>query len=295
MSETKQDFKSGFVAIIGKPNAGKSTLLNQFLGEKLAIVTRKAQTTRHRIMGILTEDHYQIVFSDTPGILDAKYKMHERMLEEIKNVRKDTDVLLFVMDVNDELEENLELLKEYKTKKPVIFILNKVDTVHKKDLQELSKQIEEAVTPNSIISISAQEGIRTDKLIEEVVNLLPEHPPYFDEENMSDRPVRFFVEEIIREKIFKLLSKEIPYHTAVHIRSYKDKETLTKIEADIIVTRETQKIIMIGKGGSMIRKISEQSRADIEEFIQRKVFMELRVKVRKDWRDSDVFLKEYGY
>jgi GTP-binding protein Era len=289
------EFKSGFVAIIGKPNAGKSTLLNQFLGEKLAIVTRKAQTTRHRIMGILTEDNYQIVFSDTPGILDAKYKMHERMLEEIKNVRKDTDVLLFVMDVNDDIEENIELLKEYKTNKPVIFILNKVDTVHKKDLQELSKQITENIAPQGIISISAQEGIRTDKLIEEIVDLLPEHPPYYDEENMSDRPVRFFVEEIIREKIFKFLSKEIPYHSAVHIRSYKDKKTLTKIEADIIVNRETQKIIMIGKGGSMIRKISEQSRADIEAFIGRKVFMELRVKVRKDWRDSDIFLKEYGY
>ncbi len=289
------EFKSGFVAIIGKPNAGKSTLLNQFLGEKLAIVTRKAQTTRHRIMGILTEDNYQIVFSDTPGILDAKYKMHERMLEEIKNVRKDTDVLLFVMDVNDDLEENLELLKEYKTNKPVIFILNKVDTIHKKDLQELGEQITAAANPQRIISISAQEGIRTDQLIEHIVDLLPVHPPYFNEDNMSDRPVRFFVEEIIREKIFKLLSKEIPYHTAVHIRSYKDKETLTKIEADIVVTRETQKIIMIGKGGGMIRKISEQSRADIEEFIQRKVFMELRVKVRKDWRDSDIFLKEYGY
>jgi GTP-binding protein Era len=290
-----KEFKSGFVAIIGKPNAGKSTLLNRFLGEKLAIVTRKAQTTRHRIMGILTEDHYQIVFSDTPGILDAKYKMHERMLEEIKNVRKDTDVLLFVMDVNDDLDENLALLQEYKTNKPVIFILNKVDTVHKKDLVELSKQIEDSVSPKSIVSISAQEGIRTNQLIDQIVEVLPINPPYYDEENLSDRPVRFFVEEIIREKIFKLLSKEIPYHTAVHIRSYKDKETLTKIEADIIVTRETQKIIMIGKGGSMIRKISEQSRADIEEFIQRKVFMELRVKVRKDWRDSDIFLKEYGY
>ena len=289
------EFKSGFVAIIGKPNAGKSTLLNRFLGEKLAIVTRKAQTTRHRILGILTEDTYQIVFSDTPGILEAKYKMHERMLEEIKNVRKDTDVLLFVMDVHDDLEENINLLKEYKTDKPVIFILNKIDTIHKKDLTELSKEIEREIKPQSILSISAEEGIRTDQLIEEIVAVLPENPPYFDEENMSDRPVRFFVEEIIREKIFKLLDKEIPYHSAVHIRDYKDKKTLTKIEADIIVTRETQKIIMIGKGGSMIRKISEQSRADIESFIQRKVFLELRIKVRKDWRDSDIFLKEYGY
>lgn len=283
------------MAIIGKPNAGKSTLLNKLLGEKLAIVTHKAQTTRHRILGILTEDNYQIVFSDTPGILEAKYKMQERMLEEIKNVRKDTDVLLFVMDVKDELEENLNLLKEYKTSKPVIFILNKIDKVHNKDLTELAKEIKAEVNPKAILSISAEEGIRTDKLIDEIVAVLPENPAYFDEENMSDRPVRFFVEEIIREKIFQLLDKEIPYHSAVHIRSYKDKETLTKIEADIIVTRETQKIIMIGKGGNMIRQISEQSRADIEKFIQRKVFMELRVKVRKDWRDSDIFLKEYGY
>ncbi len=295
MSESKTPYKSGYVAIIGKPNAGKSSLLNRLLGEKLAIVTPKAQTTRHRIMGILSADDYQIIFSDTPGILETKYKMHERMLEEIKNVRKDTDVLLFMMDANDDLDENIALFNEYRIKKPVVFIINKIEKAQPDSINHLIEQIDSAIKPDKILCMAVQEGIGTSTLIDEIVNLLPENPPYFDPEDISDRPVRFFVEELIREKVFQFLDKEIPYHTAVLIRDYQDKKSLTKIMADIIVSRETQKKIVIGKGGAMIKRISEQSRADIEKFIQRKVFLELRVKVRPDWRDNDLYLKEYGY
>lgn len=289
------EYKSGFVGIIGKPNAGKSTLLNALLGEKLAITSPKVQTTRHKIIGILSDDTSQMVFADTPGILEAKYKMQERMLEEIKAVRKDTDVLLFVMDAKDSLNENIELLLEYRTKKPVIFILNKIDKLGSEDLDEMKREIEGRIKPQAVIYMSALEGLNIEGLKEEIKMSLPVHPPYYDTENLSDRPVRFFVEEMIREKIFKYLDKEIPYHSTVHLRDYTKKKTLTKIVADIVVTRETQKHIMVGKGGSMIHKISTEARSDIEDFIQDKVFLELFVKVRKDWRDNDLFLKEYGY
>ncbi len=289
------EYKSGFVGIIGKPNAGKSTLLNALLGEKLAITSPKVQTTRHKIIGILSDDTSQMVFADTPGILEAKYKMQERMLEEIKAVRKDTDVLLFVMDAKDSLNENIELLLEYRTQKPVIFILNKIDKLGSEDLDEMKREIEGRIKPQAVIYMSALEGLNIEGLKEEIKMSLPVHPPYYDTENLSDRPVRFFVEEMIREKIFKYLDKEIPYHSTVHLRDYTKKKTLTKIVADIVVTRETQKHIMVGKGGSMIHKISTEARSDIEDFIQDKVFLELFVKVRKDWRDNDLFLKEYGY
>jgi GTPase len=293
--EAVSEYKSGFIAIIGKPNAGKSTLLNALLGEKLAITSPKVQTTRHKIIGILSDDNSQMVFADTPGILEAKYKMQERMLEEIKAVRKDTDVLLFVMDAADNLNENIELLLEYRTKKPVIFILNKIDKLGNEDLDAMKGEIEGRIKPQAVIYMCALEGLNIEGLKEEIKSSLPVHPPYYDPENLSDRPVRFFVEEMIREKIFKHLDKEIPYHSTVHLRDYTKKKTLTKIVADIVVTRETQKHIMVGKGGSMIRKINEEARADIEAFIQDKVFLELFVKVRKDWRDNDLFLKEYGY
>lgn len=290
-----EGYKSGFVAIIGKPNAGKSTLLNALLGEKLAIVSPKVQTTRHRIMGILTEETYQIIFSDTPGILEAKYKMQERMLEEIKNVRKDTDVILFLMDATDDLDENLTLLEEFKSNKPLLFVLNKMENSSQEDILNLVHEIQEKINPKAIIPISALEKHNLHTLLSTIVTHLPDNPPYYDEEHISDRPVRFFVEELIREKIFELIDKEIPYHSTVYIREYKEKKTLTKIVADIVVTRESQKGILIGKNGKMIQQIAELSRADIEKFIERKVFLELHIKVRKDWRNNDIFLREYGY
>ncbi|HMT34489.1 MAG TPA: GTPase Era [Chitinophagaceae bacterium] len=289
------DFKSGFVGIFGKPNAGKSTLLNGILNEKLAIVSPKAQTTRNRILGILTEKNYQIVFSDTPGILKSNYKLHERMLKEIDQVKQGTDVILFIMDVKDSIEENIDLVKQFSSKHPILMIINKIDQGN----QDKIKQIKEACLKidkiKSVVEISALNKTNIDTLLHEIVTYLPAMPPYYDADTLTDKPMRFFVAELIREKLFFLLNEELPYHAAVIVRQYEEKNTLTKIVADIVVSRETQKAIIIGKNGSMIKEIGQKSREDIEKFIDRKVFLELHVKVRKDWRNNDLYLKEYGY
>jgi len=289
------DFKSGFVGIFGKPNAGKSTLLNGILNEKLAIVSPKAQTTRNRILGILTEKNYQIVFSDTPGILKSNYKLHERMLKEIDQVKQGTDVILFIMDVKDSIEENIDLVKQFSSKHPFLMIINKIDQGN----QDKIKQIKEACLKidkiKSVVEISALNKTNIDTLLHEIVTYLPAMPPYYDADTLTDKPMRFFVAELIREKLFFLLNEELPYHAAVIVRQYEEKNTLTKIVADIVVSRETQKAIIIGKNGSMIKEIGQKSREDIEKFIDRKVFLELHVKVRKDWRNNDLYLKEYGY
>ncbi|HQW45603.1 MAG TPA: GTPase Era [Chitinophagaceae bacterium] len=289
------DFKSGFVGIFGRPNAGKSTLLNGILNEKLAIVSPKAQTTRNRILGILTEKNYQIVFSDTPGILKSNYKLHERMLKEIDQVKQGTDVILFIMDVKDSIEENIDLVKQFSSKHPFLMIINKIDQGN----QDKIKQIKEACLKidkiKSVVEISALNKTNIDTLLHEIVTYLPAMPPYYDADTLTDKPMRFFVAELIREKLFFLLNEELPYHAAVIVRQYEEKNTLTKIVADIVVSRETQKAIIIGKNGSMIKEIGQKSREDIEKFIDRKVFLELHVKVRKDWRNNDLYLKEYGY
>ncbi|MBK6329097.1 MAG: GTPase Era [Bacteroidetes bacterium] len=289
------DFKSGFVGIFGRPNAGKSTLLNGILNEKLAIVSPKAQTTRNRILGILTEKNYQIVFSDTPGILKSNYKLHERMLKEIDQVKQGTDVILFIMDVKDSIEENIDLVKQFSSKHPILMIINKIDQGN----QDKIKQIKEACLKidkiKSVVEISALNKTNIDTLLHEIVTYLPAMPPYYDADTLTDKPMRFFVAELIREKLFFLLNEELPYHAAVIVRQYEEKNTLTKIVADIVVSRETQKAIIIGKNGSMIKEIGQKSREDIEKFIDRKVFLELHVKVRKDWRNNDLYLKEYGY
>lgn len=288
-------FKSGFVSIIGKPNAGKSTLLNAFIGDKLAIVSPKVQTTRHRIFGILTEKDYQVIFSDTPGLLMPNYKMQEKMLEEIKSVRKDTDVLIYLADARADIEEEIRELKAYDSQKPTLFVLNKAELESREHLMQKIEQVDEALIAEEVICISALEKEGLDFLLNQIIQFLPEHPPYFREDEISDRPVRFFVQEMIREKIFHHCKEEIPYHTTVLIRAFKEKKTLTKIIADIIVSRETQKGIIIGKAGQMLRRIGEESRKEIEEFLGNKVFLELFVKVRKDWRNNDTYLKEYGY
>ncbi|MBP6456203.1 MAG: GTPase Era [Chitinophagaceae bacterium] len=290
-----KEFKSGYVSIVGKPNAGKSSLMNELLGEKLAIVSPKAQTTRQRIIGILSEENYQIIFTDTPGILESKYKLQEKMLNEIIAVRKETDVVLYVMDATDDLDENIHALNFLKIKKPTIFLLNKIDKCKKTDLEQLQLKIIELKIADILIPISINANLNIDKIIPAIENLLPIAPPFYDNETLTDKPIRFFVAELVREKLFFLLDKELPYHAAVIVRSYEEKNTLTKVVADIIVSRETQKQIIIGKGGSMIQKIAEQSRADIEKFIDRKVFLELKIKVRKNWRENDLYLKEYGY
>jgi GTP-binding protein Era len=287
--------KSGFVGIFGRPNAGKSTLLNALLHEKLAIVSPKAQTTRNQILGILTEKNYQIIFSDTPGLLQSKYKLHDRMMREVDSVRQGTDVLLYLIDANDSPEENKILFDGLKFKGASILIINKIDKAKTGSVEKIKELFSSYGPSLGIIEISALQKTHLDQLLELIVERLPVMPPYYDEETLTDKPMRFFVAEMIREQLFFELDQELPYHAAVIVRQYEEKNTLTKIVADIIVSRETQKMILIGQAGSMIKKIGSQAREQIEKFVDRKIFLELHVKVRKDWRNNDLYLKEYGY
>lgn len=292
--ELKMAFKAGFVNILGKPNAGKSTLLNALTGEKLAIISPKIQTTRHRIVGILTQPDFQIVFSDTPGILEPKYKLHEKMMQAVKTAVEDADIALLLLDAKDPVEKNKQLFSSLNIKVPKILVINKVDLINEKELQQIKNTFSEENFA-AIIPVSALHQKGLDELIKEIVNLLPESPPYYPEDVLTDKPVRFFVSELIREKIYALFRDEVPYHTTVLVRQFEEKNTLTKISADIIVQRETQKAIILGEKGRSIRELGTLSRKDIESFINRKVFLELHVKVRGKWRDKEHFLKEYGY
>ncbi|HMU46251.1 MAG TPA: GTPase Era [Chitinophagaceae bacterium] len=287
--------KVGFVNIFGKPNAGKSTLLNALIGEKLAIVSHKVQTTRHRIKGIVTEKDYQVIFSDTPGIIKPEYKLHEKMMKAVKNALEDADVALLIADINDDWNECQEIFSSLKLKVPTILVLNKADKAGEKKIKEATEFFSEKKVYTKIIAISALEGFQLQELLNSVLELLPEGDPFYDGDDISDLNTRFFVSEMIREKIFELTEDEVPYHTAVLVREYREKNTLVKIVADIIVHRETQKAILIGEKGSMIKKIGTESRKEIEKFIAQKVFLELFVKVKPGWRENELQLKEYGY
>lgn len=287
--------KSGFVNIFGRPNAGKSTLFNALMGEKLAIVSHKVQTTRHRIKGIMTEKEYQLVFSDTPGIIDPKYKLHEKMMEAVKNALEDADVALLLVDVKENLKEADQIFTALNLKVPAIVALNKIDLVSEATIKEAMDFFAARPYCKKVISISALSGINKKKLINGLLEFIPEGPPFYEGDDISDLNTRFFVSELIREKIYELAQDEIPYHTAVLIREYQEKNTLVKIVADIIVQRETQKVILIGEKGSMIKKIGTAARTDIEKFIGQKVFLELFVKVKPKWRENEMQLKEYGY
>ena len=285
--------KSGFVNIFGKPNAGKSTLLNLLVGEKLAIVTPKVQTTRHRIKGIVTTAEYQIIFSDTPGIIEPRYKLHEKMMDAVKSAREDADVKLFVADITDNPEEVETVFAAFKDKTPTIVVINKTDLAPEKVPDSIS--FFHGKGYKHVLPISCTMGAGIAELMNLIVSLLPEGIPFYDEENLTDLPMRFFVGEIIREKIFLLYEEEVPYHTTVLVQEFKEKSTLVKIRADIIVQRETQKAILLGRRGAMIKELGTQSRKEIEAFIGNKVFLELFVKVRPRWRDNDPHLREYGY
>ncbi len=287
--------KSGFVNIFGKPNAGKSTLLNALIGEKLAIVSPKVQTTRHRIKGILTAEDYQIIFSDTPGIIEPKYKLHEKMMQAVKGSLEDADVALLIVDIKDDLQEVDEIFSSLHLKVPAIVIINKADIVSDEVLDKAKDFFQQKSYCKSISIISALRKKGIDELLKIILDLLPEGAPFYEDDNLSDLPTKFFVGELIREKIFYLYQDEIPYHAAVLVTEFKEKQTLTKIGADIILQRETQKGIMLGEGGKMIKELGTQARKDIEQFLGRKVFLELFVKVRPKWRDNELQLKEYGY
>jgi GTP-binding protein Era len=287
--------KVGFVSIFGKPNAGKSTLLNALMGEKLAIVSPKVQTTRHRIKGILTEKDYQVIFSDTPGIIEPRYKLHEKMMQAVKNSLEDADLSLLLLDIRDDWDENDRLFTALKLKAPAIVVLNKTDGMAPEKVREATEFFTAKPYCHEVIAISALKKTNLPALLTAVLAVLPEGQPFFEGDDLTDLPTKFFVGELIREKIFYLYGDEIPYQAAVLVQEFKEKSTLTKIRADIIVQRETQKGIILGEGGKMIRELGSQARADIEKFIDRKVFLELFVKVRPKWRDTETFLKEYGY
>jgi len=287
--------KAGFVSILGKPNVGKSTLMNALVGEKLSVITSKAQTTRHRIKGIVSSDDYQIVFSDTPGILSPHYKLHESMMENVDEAVVDADILIYIIELGEkEPDERIAKLDLSKYQK-FLLLINKIDTADQKTVEQAFEHWREKLPGAMIIPVSALHHFNVDKVLEIIVKNLPEHPPYYDKEELTDKNLRFFVSEIIREKILLLYRKEVPYSAEVVVDQYKEEENLTRIIAFIYVARETQKMIILGKGGQAIKQLGTEARKDIEDFIGQKVFLELTVKVDKDWRDSEQALKRFGY
>lgn len=287
--------KAGFVSIFGKPNAGKSTLLNSLMGEKLAIVSPKVQTTRHRIKAIITEKEYQVIFSDTPGIIEPKYKLHEKMMAAVKTAVEDADVALMLVDIHEDFNEVHEVFASLGLKVPGIVVINKTDKAGDEKIKLAEEFFKTKPYATEIRKISALHSKGIVDLVKDIVTLLPEGEPFFEGDELSDLPTKFFVGEMIREKIFLLYKDEIPYHTTVIVNEYKQKSTLIKIVADVIVQRETQKGIILGEGGKMIRQLGTEARKDIEKFVGDKVFLELFVKVRPKWRDNEMMLKEYGY
>jgi len=287
--------KVGFVNIFGKPNAGKSTLLNALMGEKLAIVSHKVQTTRHRIKGILSGKDYQIVVSDTPGIIEPKYKLHEKMMQAVKNSVEDADLAIFVMDFNDHWEENAEIFQSLPIHSPAFLVLNKSDLVGEEKKKQALEYFKGKDWIKEIIFVSALRKLNIDKLLNSMLKYLPEGQPFYEGDEYTDLPVKFLAAEMIREKIFNLYEEEIPYHTTVMVQEFLEKPNIVKIRADIIVQRETQKAIILGEKGRMIKKLGIEARKDIEALLGQKIFLELFVKVREKWRDNEIFLKEYGY
>lgn len=287
--------KSGFVNIIGKPNAGKSTLLNALVGEKLAIVSPKVQTTRHRIRAFLNGPGFQIVFSDTPGIIEPEYKLHEKMMHAVKSSMQDSDVCLMIADLRDDLNKLDEIFSTLKMHVPCLLVLNKCDAVSVAKIQEAQDFFTAKKYCKKVVVISAGKKLHIEALVNEIVQLLPEGDAFFGEDDLTDLPTKFFASELIREKVFDLYDQEIPYQTTVLVQRFEEKNTLTKITADIVVHRESQKAILLGHGGSMIKKLGTESRISLEAFLDRKVFLELFVKVRPNWRNNDLYLKEYGY
>ncbi len=291
--------RAGFVNIVGNPNVGKSTLMNALVGERLSIITSKAQTTRHRIMGIVNGEDFQIVYSDTPGVLKPNYKLQEQMLEFSRSALVDADVLLYVTDVQDSPEKNADFLDKVKrmaaANTRVFLIINKIDLTTQETLDNLVEYWHKQLPEAQIFPISAQEKFGVEQLFEAIKAALPECPPFFDKEQLTDKPSRFFVDEIIREKILLNYDKEIPYSVEVEVESFKEEEDIIRISAIIYVERDSQKGIIIGKAGSALKRVGSQARRDIEAFFGKQVFLQLFVKVDKDWRSSQSRLRHYGY
>ena len=288
--------KAGFVNIVGNPNVGKSTLMNRLVGEKISIITSKSQTTRHRIKGIVNTDDYQIVFSDTPGVVKPSYKMQEYMLEFSKSALVDADIILYVTDVVENIEKNLDFIdKVNKSDIPVLWVINKIDLTTQEKLEALFDKWKSLIPRAEIFPLSATENFNVDNLYKRIVELLPEGEPFFPKDELTDLPSRFFVNEIIREKILQYYDKEVPYSVEVEVEEFKEDDKRINIMAVIYVERSSQKGIIIGSQGEALKKVGTQARLDIEAFFGKKVFLNLYVKVLKDWRNKDSELKNFGY
>jgi GTPase len=288
--------KSGFINIIGNPNVGKSTLMNELVGEKISIITSKSQTTRHRILGIVSGDDFQLVFSDTPGIIKPKYKMQEKMMDFVATSFDDADVFLYVTDVVEDPTKNIEYIEKLKNSKtPVICIINKIDLSHENVILPLVKQWQELLPNAEIIQTSALKNLNIEYVFKRVLELIPEGPAWFPKDQLTDKTERFIASEIIREKVFLNYKKEIPYSTQVMVESFTEDEKIIRMRIEIIVSRSSQKGIIIGHKGDAIKKTLTQARLDMEKFFGKKVFIESFVKVKKDWRDNDLNLRDFGY
>ncbi len=288
--------KAGFVNIVGNPNVGKSTLMNRLVGEKISIITSKSQTTRHRIKGIVNTDDYQIVFSDTPGVVKPSYKMQEYMLEFSKSALVDADIILYVTDVVENIEKNLDFIdKVNKSDIPVLLVITKIDLTTQEKLEALFDKWKSLIPRAEIFPLSATENFNVDNLYKRIVELLPEGEPFFPKDELTDLPSRFFVNEIIREKILQYYDKEVPYSVEVEVEEFKEDDKRINIMAVIYVERSSQKGIIIGSQGEALKKVGTQARLDIEAFFGKKVFLNLYVKVLKDWRNKDSELKNFGY
>ncbi len=286
--------KAGFVSIVGKPNVGKSTLMNRLVGENLSIISPKAQTTRHRIMGMLNTDDYQIVYSDTPGILEPKYALHEAMMNYVKVSLEDADVVLLVIEYGEKFDPVLhERFKSMQV--PILLLVNKVDKAPRTDRNVIMDYWKSALPVKEVIPVSALTGENVEKILPTLLNLLPVHPGYFPKDDLTNRSERFFASEIIREKIFYNYNQEIPYSTEVGIEDFKDEEKLIRIRATLFVERDSQKGIIIGKAGSSLKKVGTEAREDMERFFGKKVFLETHVKVASDWRKQKEKLRMFGY
>jgi len=288
--------KAGFVNIVGNPNVGKSTIMNALVGEKLSIITQKMQTTRHRIKGIVSGDDFQIVYSDTPGILKPSYKLQESMMKFVNTALIDADVILFVTDVVEKPDKNPEYVEKIrKSNMPVIVLINKIDLSNQEEVLKLFDYWNNTFPGANVFPISALERFNIEPIFDRILELLPESPPFFEKDQLTDRHERFFVQEIIREKILLNYQKEIPYAVEVEVEELKESDKMINIRAVIHVSRDSQKGIIIGHQGKMLKKVGSEARMDLEEFFGKKIFLELFVKVAKDWREKDRQLKKFGY
>ncbi|RDC66295.1 GTPase Era [Adhaeribacter pallidiroseus] len=292
---SEKPHKAGFVSIIGKPNVGKSTLMNVMVGERLSIITSKAQTTRHRIMGILNGDDFQIVYSDTPGIIQPKYELHQSMMRFVSASLEDADVILFVTDIYEKHDEEEIIKRLQNVEAKILLLINKIDQSTEPEVEEKVAYWQDKIKADRIIPISALENFNTDQVFNSILEYLPVHPPYYDKDELTDKPERFFAAEIIREKILLNYKKEIPYSCEVVVGEFKEDDTIIRMRAEIMVERKSQKGIVIGHEGKMLKKVGTQARQEMEQFFAKQVHLELYVRVQEDWRSNPKALNKFGY